>query len=79
MPVPGLDPCWRCGNLGHWASDTGQNKCPLQERAKTLAEHERRLQFYIDRFVENRISMEYKRQLITEEHELWRRKERKAS
>lgn len=84
MPVPGIDPCRRCGQAGHWADDTdpatGQPKCPLRLPAKTLAEHERRLQLYIDRFVENRIGTEYKRELITQEHELWRnRKARKAA
>lgn len=81
----GIDPCWRCGDPAHWAAETdpatGRPKCPLAVRAATLAEHETRLQLYIDRFVENKISTEYKRQLIAEEHALWRGKapERKAS
>lgn len=76
MPFPGIDPCWRCGKPGHW-----ERECPLRQRADSLAEHERRLQLYIDRFVENKISTDYKRQLIAEEHDLWRNRatERKAS
>lgn len=73
----GVDPCWRCGDSAHWASE-----CDLRKPAHSLAEHERRLQLYIDRFVENKISTEYKRELIAEEHELWRNrksKERKST
>jgi len=83
MPVPGLDPCFRCGEYDHWASETtaaGKPKCPYAVRAESLAEHERRRQFYIDRYVELKISLEYKRQLIAEENDLWRpATERKAS
>lgn len=85
MPVPGIDPCRRCGKPGHWADDTdpltGHPKCPYRYPAKTLAEHERRRQDIIDRFAENRISTEYKRTLIEQEHQLWRNRpqKRKAS
>ena len=75
MPIPGLDPCWRCGDTGHWASETdgnGKPKCPYAIRAKTLAEHEQRMQFYIDRFAELKITTEYKRQLVAEEYAMWR-------
>lgn len=67
--------CFRCGNPGHW-----RDACPLRQAAPTLAEHERRLRLYIDRFVDNDISTEYKRELIAEEHELWNsRKKGKAA
>lgn len=75
MAFHGIDPCWRCGNCGHWASE-----CELRFPAKTLAQHEWRIQLYIDRWQENKISTEYKRQLIAEEHDLWRnRQERKSA
>lgn len=86
MPVPGLSPCYRCGEYGHWEADitpdTRQPECPLCYRAPTAAEHERRLQFHIDRFVELKISLGQKRQFIAEEYELRRNRnapERKAS
>lgn len=82
MAIPGLGPCWRCGEWGHWATETGAEgtpKCPLAIRAESLAEHERRLRFYIDRFVEFKISTEYKRELIAAEHELWRNRKARAA
>lgn len=86
MPVPGLSPCYRCGEYGHWESDlnpvTRQPECALRYRALSLTEHERRLQFHIDRYAELKISLSQKRQFITEEYDLRRNRnapERKAS
>lgn len=76
MALHGIDPCWRCGDTGHWANETTTDgktpKCPYAIRAASLAEHERRMQFYIDRFAELKITTEYKRQLVAEEYTLWR-------
>lgn len=63
--------CFRCERPGHW-HDSPQ--CPLLTRARTLAEHEKRIAEYGRRYTENQLSRARKAAFINEENDLWKRR-----
>lgn len=65
--IPGTGTCFRCLDPGHWADD-----CPLAIPATSKAEHEGRIQKFVDMWIDGRIETLRKRQLISGENEMWR-------
>lgn len=66
--------CFLCGGADHW-----QATCPLTEPAATLAEHQRRIRLFIDRWAENHMSTAAKREAVKNEYEMWNSRPKKAA
>jgi hypothetical protein len=58
--------CFHCLEPGHWATD-----CEYLVKAKDRKEHERRIEYFIERFTEGYLLPIDKRRLIKAENKLW--------
>lgn len=62
--------CFYCLLAGHWAEE-----CPDRVKAASRKEHEDRIQSYIQRMWDGRLTPRDKQKLIRQENDLWNRKE----
>jgi hypothetical protein len=58
--------CFRCGSLDHFVAN-----CDLLKPAANYEEHAGRIKFYVDRWVERKMTRQQKRQAISLENEMW--------
>lgn len=65
------DGCHMCGGMDHW-----RELCKLNQPAPDLAEHQRRIALFIDRYADKLISLEMKREFVRQEHEMWNSRKR---
>lgn len=64
--------CFLCGDLDHW-----RELCPLLEPAATLAEHQRRIRLFIDRWADNQMTTAAKREAVENEYAMWAEKKKR--
>lgn len=60
------DPCYRCGEYGHFVPD-----CPELKPATTRHEHESRIAAYVERWINGQWAQHQKREAITTENKMW--------